>query len=89
MIRVAVSVSMPTAMPTVISTVGKVMVSTIAGTTTPGSMDGPGLKATFNAPYGVTLNKMNIYIPDQVNNKIRVYNLMSKNVTTLKVSGLL
>jgi hypothetical protein len=93
MIKVAVTSTMaPTALPTsfesVKSTVCTVMVATVAGNVTAGLKDGSGLKASFNAPYGVTLHSdMHIYIPDQDNKLIRMYNVMTKNITTVKVTG--
>lgn len=64
-----------------------ILVSTFAGNLAKGNKDGPGLKASFFVPYGVTLHMNHMYIPDQDNNLIRKYDLMTKNVTTLKLSG--
>jgi streptogramin lyase len=48
------------------------VVSTFAGTGSPGSNDGTGSAATFNQPFGVDVDSSdNIYVSDAVNNKIR------------------
>jgi hypothetical protein len=54
-----------------ISTAG--MVSTFAGTGAAGAMNGPGATATFSAPQGCVFDASgNLYIPDLMNNEIRV-----------------
>jgi gliding motility-associated-like protein len=48
------------------------IVSTFAGTGQPGSADGAGINASFNAPYGVATDSIgNVYVADSGNNKIR------------------
>ena len=48
------------------------IVTTLAGTTTPGSADGTGVGASFNNPSGVTLDASgNLYVGDFNNNEIR------------------
>ena len=48
------------------------IVTTLAGTTTPGSADGTGAGASFNNPSGVTLDASgNLYVGDFNNNEIR------------------
>ena len=48
-------------------------VSTYAGTGARGSLDGPALNATFNAPRGLELDSSgNLYVADASNNKIRI-----------------
>ncbi|HXP51125.1 MAG TPA: T9SS type A sorting domain-containing protein, partial [Bacteroidia bacterium] len=47
-------------------------VSTIAGTTTPGSANGTGIAAGFNNPAGLSFDASgNLYVADQQNNEIR------------------
>lgn len=59
-------------------------VTTIAGTVgVPGSADGVGLSASFNRPYGITMDSANLYVTDQVDNTIRQFALASQKVTTL------
>ncbi|MDF2431193.1 MAG: hypothetical protein JWP44_824 [Mucilaginibacter sp.] len=49
------------------------IVSTIAGSgTSTGSADGPGNTATFDGPYGITIDKAgNLFVSDRFNNEIR------------------
>ena len=48
------------------------LVSTIAGSGAPGSLDGQGTTATFNDPEGIAVDVLgNIYVSDAGNNKIR------------------
>lgn len=48
------------------------MVTTIAGTGAAGSQDGPGKKATFNGPVGISVDGSgNIYVADGSNYKVR------------------
>ncbi len=52
-------------------TLAGAVVTTVAGGTV-GDVDGAGLSAQFNGPYGIAVgNDGNIYVVDQVNNKIR------------------
>jgi sugar lactone lactonase YvrE len=47
-------------------------VSTLAGSTTPGSADGVGTAASFDGPYGVAVDaNANVYVADLNNNRIR------------------
>jgi streptogramin lyase len=49
------------------------VVSTVAGTGSAGSMDGPGFSATLNQPTGIVVSPSGmIYVADYGNNKIRV-----------------
>ncbi len=53
-----------------ISAIGSV--STLAGSDMPGSVDGNGSSASFNAPKGIALDAAgNVYVADTYNNKIR------------------
>ena len=48
------------------------VVTTVAGSTTPGDVDGTGSAAAFSNPYGVTVDKSgNIYVTEQGNDKVR------------------
>lgn len=48
-------------------------VTTIAGNGTVGSVDGPGLSASFNEPWGITCDTLgNLYVADTKNYKIRM-----------------
>jgi hypothetical protein len=48
------------------------VVTTFAGSTTPGSADGTGAGAAFNQPYGVALDTNgNVYVADRSNHMIR------------------
>lgn len=48
------------------------MVTTIAGTGAAGSQDGPGKKATFNGPMGISVDvNGNVYVADGNNYKVR------------------
>jgi len=63
-------------------------VTTIAGTTTPGSNDGIGAAARFTSPYDITADSLgNLYVADSGNNKIRKIVLSTSNVTTLAGTG--
>ncbi|HEY5802452.1 MAG TPA: gluconolaconase [Lysobacter sp.] len=49
------------------------VVSTVAGTGTPGHRDGPGAQAQFNGPIGVAVDKHGrVYVADTYNDRIRV-----------------
>jgi serine/threonine protein kinase, bacterial len=48
------------------------VVTTVAGSTTPGDVDGTGSAAAFSDPYGVAVDKSgNIYVTEQGNDKVR------------------
>ncbi|MGO1070746.1 gluconolaconase [Lysobacter sp. CA199] len=49
------------------------VVSTLAGTGTPGSLDGPGAQAQFNGPIGVAVDQRGrVFVADTYNDRIRV-----------------
>jgi len=64
------------------------MVTTLAGTGSPGAQDGPAAQATFYQPCGVAVDGAgNVYVADNGNNKIRVISSASGQVSTLAGSG--
>lgn len=64
------------------------VVSTIAGNTTAGSVDGQGTRAQFNSPQFIAKGTMgNFFISDHFSMKIRVYNMYSGNVSTFAGTG--
>jgi hypothetical protein len=62
------------------------VVTTIAGTGSTGALDGPGLAATFNYPYGITTDGTNLYVTDFYNQKIRQVVMATGYVTTIQAS---
>lgn len=62
-------------------------VTTLAGSTTPGSADGTGTAARFNAPSGITTDGTNLYVADSENNTIRKIEISSGIVTKVAGSG--
>ena len=46
-------------------------VSTVAGNGTAMDMDGVGVMATFNAPYGITIQNSIIYVTDVFGGSVR------------------
>ena len=67
------------------------VVTTIAGTGTASYLDGAGGVATFNRPHGIAVNAAGniVYVPDTVNNRIRIIrgSGSSWTVSTLAGSG--
>jgi len=50
----------------------KGIVSILAGSGLPGTIDGPGVFAQFNQPYGITVDSSgNLYVAETINEKIR------------------
>ena len=64
-----------------------VFTTTIAGSGTIGSMDGKGENASFDRPFGITTDGVNLYIADTFNNKIRKIQINSGTVSTLAGIG--
>jgi sugar lactone lactonase YvrE len=46
-------------------------ITTLAGSSSSGSIDGTGAAASFNGPYGITTDGKNLYVADTGNNSIR------------------
>jgi len=61
-------------------------VTLISGATTTGSTDANGTSARYNTPIGITSDGQNLYIADNLNNKIRKIDA-SGNVTTIAGNG--
>ena len=47
-------------------------VTTLAGSTTYGSVNGTGSAASFHYPCGITTDGTNLYVADEYNNEIRM-----------------
>lgn len=62
-------------------------VTTLAGSTLPGSTDGTGIAAKFNEPSGITTDGTNLYVVDSKNNTIRMIVIATGVVTTVTGSG--
>lgn len=62
-------------------------VTTLAGSGVSGSVNGAGLAATFNAPYGIATDGTNLYVAEKGNHLIRQIVISSGVVTTLAGSG--
>ncbi|HYE20159.1 MAG TPA: thioredoxin-like domain-containing protein [Tepidisphaeraceae bacterium] len=63
-------------------------ISTLIGTGKGGYKDGPADQAMLNEPNGLALAGGKLYVADTNNHAIRVYDFASKNVSTLKITGL-
>jgi uncharacterized protein YjdB len=61
--------------------------SVFAGSGTMGEVDGTGTAARFNAPFGITTDRANLYVADNLGNKIRKVVIATGEVTTLAGSG--
>jgi len=59
------------------------IVTTLAGSTTAGSVDGIGSAASFNRPGGVTTDGTNLYVADSNTNEIRKVVIATREVTTM------
>ncbi|MBN2656737.1 MAG: InlB B-repeat-containing protein [Spirochaetales bacterium] len=62
-------------------------VSVLAGSGSPGSADGTGAAASFNWPYGITIDGTDLYVADTSNNLIRKIVIGTGVVTTIAGSG--
>jgi sugar lactone lactonase YvrE len=68
-------------------TIGTGLVSTIAGSPNPGSLNGPASGSSFNGPIAITIdNNCNLYITDQGNNEIRMISNFATGVNNLSAS---
>jgi len=62
------------------------IVSTFAGSTTPGSYNAVGTNASFNYPWGITTDGSNLYVADSYNYKIRKIIIATGAVSNLIVN---
>ena len=63
------------------------VVTTLAGTGSPGSANGTGTSASFNGPLGITTDGTNLYLSDPGNHLIRQIVISTGVVTTLAGTG--
>lgn len=63
-------------------------VETIAGSGSPGHADGPGKKAQFHEPGGVSVAGQTLFVADTNNHAVRAIDLRSFSVSTLTLEGL-
>lgn len=63
-------------------------VTTVAGSSTSGDADGTGMSATFDEPGGVSAANGKLYIADTNNNAIRVLDIATGGVSTLRLTNL-
>ncbi len=61
---------------------------TVAGTGSPGHVDGPFTQARFSEPSGLSIANGMMYIADTNNHAIRVANMETSEVATLALTGL-
>lgn len=59
------------------------VVSTFAGSTSPGATDGSGTAASFHFPADIATDGINLFIADSANNTIRMIAISGGTVTTL------
>ena len=62
-------------------------VTTLAGSTSPGNSNGTGSSASFNCPWGITTDGVNLYVSDSNGNDIRRIVISTGVVTTLVVAS--
>lgn len=85
--------SNPSCTPTILAGAGNcalslsytssILAGPVQGTTTTGDADATGNAARFNQSNGITSDSTNIYVADQLNNKIRKIVISTGVVTTL------
>ena len=63
--------------------ISNAVVTTLAGSTTPGYTDATGTTARFNLPQGITTDGFNLYVADTSNNVIRQITITSPTVSTV------
>ncbi len=63
-------------------------VTTFAGTGQPGHADGPGARARFFEPGGLSVAGNTLYVADTNNHAVRTIDLETKEVGTLVIDGL-
>ncbi len=61
---------------------------TVAGTGSPGHVDGPFVQARFSEPSGLSIANGKMYIADTNNHTIRVADMETREVATLELEGL-
>jgi len=66
---------------------GNITVSTVAGSGVAGAAEGTGTSASFNAPFGVATDGVNLFVADRANHKIRKVVIATGQVSTLAGSG--
>lgn len=66
---------------------GNITVSTVAGSGTEGAAEGTGASASFNSPFGVATDGVNLFVADRANHKIRKVVIATGEVSTLAGSG--
>ncbi|MDE2125344.1 MAG: hypothetical protein KGJ62_02010 [Armatimonadetes bacterium] len=64
------------------------VVANLAGDGLPGKLAGPAAEARFNQPIGVSAGGGKVWICDSGNGRIRVLDLLSREVTTLRLDGI-
>ena len=60
-------------------------ITTVAGTSDPAHADGPGDVAAFYEPHGLSVSSGKLYVADTNNHAIRVIDLSSGDVSTLRI----
>jgi len=63
------------------------VVTTLAGSGLPGSVDGTGTAASFDTPTAITSDGSNLYVSDESSDKIRKIVIASGEVTTIAGTG--
>lgn len=63
------------------------LVTTLAGDGTNAFLDGSGIGARFNTPYGLSTDSVFVYVADTLNQRIRKIHIATTQVTTLAGDG--